>query len=122
MSDLWLVLLFALLPGAENFAGSRAAEFWKASPRRLNWALLLSASFFLYAVGAALLSYFLLRNTPETMQVAGLMFITGLLTVAAVEDMLAEAHDVHEDTRWSVLAFTEDLPCSHWFRLTSGRC
>lgn len=36
---------------------------------------------------------------------AALTFVAGLLTVAAVEDMLEEAHDARRDTRTSVLAF-----------------
>lgn len=228
MSGLWMVLLLSLLPGAGNFAGGMIAEFWKTSPRLLNWALhaasgiviaivavelipealgtlagwwialaftcgggayillesvvermqrsqrgeersrmwmiyaavavdltsdglmigagsavspslalvlatgqvladvpegyatvanfrdknvprgeriLFSASFFIYVVGAAFVSYFLLRNAPNTFKMAALVFVAGLLTVAAVEDMLKEAHDAREDTRWSVLAF-----------------
>ena len=230
MNSVWYVLLLALLPGAGNFAGGMAAEFWKTSPRLLNWALhaasgiviaivavelipealgalagwwiaaafaaggvtyillgsvteglqkgagggaegrsrmwmiyiavavdlssdglmigtgsavspglaivlaagqvladlpegyatvanfrannvprrrriLLSASFFLYVIGAAVLAYFLLRNAPETLKMAALVFVAGLLSVAAVEDMLEEAHDTREDNRRSVLAF-----------------
>lgn len=230
MDSVWAVLLLSLLPGAGNFAGGMAAEFWKTSPRLLNWALhaasgivlaivavelipeamgtlagwwiatafaaggavymfvestierlqqrvgggnesrttmwmiyvavaidltsdglmigtgsavssslalvlaagqvladvpegyatvanmrdkdvprqrriLLSASFFVYVVGAALLSYFLLRNAPEAVKMAALVFVAGLLTVAAVEDMLEEAHDAREDNRRSILAF-----------------
>lgn len=228
MTGLWLVLLLSLLPGAGNFAGGMAAEFWKTSPRLLNWALhaasgiviaivavelipealgslagwwialafacgggayvlletlverlqrsrggdgssrmwmiyaavavdltsdglmigtgsavssslalalaagqvladvpegyaavanfrdknvprtkriLFSASFFIYVVGAALVSYFLLRSAPQTLKMEALAFVAGLLTVAAVEDMLQEAHEAHEDSRHSVLAF-----------------
>lgn len=36
---------------------------------------------------------------------AALAFVAGLLVVAAVEDMLEEAHEVREDSRRSVLAF-----------------
>lgn len=67
--------------------------------------ILFSASFFIYVVGAALLSYFLLRGAPEALKMAALVFVAGLLTVAAVEDMLEEAHGAREDSRRSVLAF-----------------
>lgn len=65
----------------------------------------LAASFFLYVVGSALGSYFLLRGAPEPMKMAGLAFVSGLLMVAAVEDMLSEAHEAREDTRHSVASF-----------------
>lgn len=67
--------------------------------------LLFTASFFLYVVGSAMASYYLLRNAPEQMKMAGLVFVAGLLTVAAVEDMLEEAHEACADSRRSVLAF-----------------
>ena len=228
MGGAWLVLFLSLLPGAGNFAGAMAAEFWKTSPRLLNWALhaaagiviaivavelipeaigtlagwwmalafacggvayvlleslferlqrggdgndrsrmwmiyvavavdltsdglmigtgsavspalalalaagqvladvpegyatvanfrdkgvprrkriWLAASFFIYVVGAALGSYFLLRNASQPLKMAALVFVAGLLTVAAVEDMLEEAHGAREDNRRSVLAF-----------------
>lgn len=75
----------------------------KNVPRKRR--ILFSASFFVYAVGAALVSYFILREAPETLKTAALVFVAGLLTVAAVEDMLEEAHAAQEDTRRSVLAF-----------------
>ena len=67
--------------------------------------LLLSASFILFCTSAALLAYFVLRNAPESLQMAALVFVAGLLTLAAVEDMLEEAHESREDTKRSVLAF-----------------
>jgi len=72
-----------------------------ARPKRL----LFTASFFLYVVGSAMASYHLLRDAPEQMKMAGLAFVAGLLTVAAVEDMLEEAHEACADSRWSLLAF-----------------
>jgi ZIP family zinc transporter len=72
-------------------------------PRRRRLAL--SASFILYCLGAALLAYLLLRSAPESAKLAALAFVAGLLSVAAVEDMLDEAHDAREDTRGSLLAF-----------------
>lgn len=67
--------------------------------------LLLSGSFAFFTVGAALLAYFLLRDVSGPVQLAALVFVAGLLTVAAVEDMLEEAHEAREDTRSSILAF-----------------
>ena len=67
--------------------------------------ILLSASFMLFCVGAALLSYLLLRDAGEGPKMAALSFVAGLLTVAAVEDMIEEAHEAEADTRQSILAF-----------------
>lgn len=67
--------------------------------------ILLSASFIVFCVGAALFAYLLLRGAGEGLKMAALTFVAGLLTVAAVEDMLEEAHDARRDTRTSVLAF-----------------
>lgn len=75
----------------------------KEVPRRKR--ILLSASFILFCVGAALLAYLLLRGAGDGPKMAALTFVAGLLTVAAVEDMLEEAHDAKGDTRTSVLAF-----------------
>jgi ZIP family zinc transporter len=54
---------------------------------------------------AASLAYLLLRGQGEALKMAALVFTAGLLTVAAVEDMIVEAHESAEDTRGSVLAF-----------------
>lgn len=67
--------------------------------------ILLSASFILFSVGAAALSYLLLREMGEGPKMAALAFVAGLLCVAAVEDMLEEAHEAKQDNRKSVLAF-----------------
>lgn len=65
----------------------------------------LSASFILVVVSAACGSYLLLREAPEYWKAAALAFVAGLLLVAAVEDMLEEAHAANADSRRSVLAF-----------------
>ncbi len=67
--------------------------------------ILLSASFALPALGAATVSYFLLRDESEIVKAAALVFTAGLLTVAAVEDMISEAHESAKDTRPSIIAF-----------------
>jgi ZIP family zinc transporter len=67
--------------------------------------LLLSASFAVPVVVAAVAAYYLLRGQGDLYQLGALAFTAGLLTVAAVEDMMAEAHDSADDGRTSVLAF-----------------
>jgi len=67
--------------------------------------LLLSASFALPVVGAAVLAYFVLRARSETLKMTTLVFVAGLYVLAAVEDMLREAHEGAEDSRWSAISF-----------------
>lgn len=67
--------------------------------------LLLSASFVVPVVGAAALAFFLLRGRSETVQMTALVFVSGLYILAAVEDMLEEAHESAGDTRWSAFSF-----------------
>ena len=76
----------------------------KGVPRSKRF--LLSASFAIPVLGAAALAYYLLRDQSEALQMSALAFTAGLLTVAAVEDMISEAHESSEDTRWSILSFT----------------
>lgn len=67
--------------------------------------LLLSASFALPVVLAALAAFFLLRGQGDVVKMSALVFVAGLYTLAAVEDMIAEAHESAEDTRRSAAAF-----------------
>ena len=66
--------------------------------------LLLSASFALPCLFGAAVGYWLLRGAGESMQLAALAFVAGLLLVAAIEDMITEAHEAFADTRWSAMA------------------
>jgi zinc transporter, ZIP family len=67
--------------------------------------LLLSASFAIPVLGAAALAYLLLRNQSEVLKVAVMVGVAGLYSLAAVEDMLREAHESAEDSRWSAISF-----------------
>lgn len=67
--------------------------------------LWLSASFATFSTAGAMLAYFGLRQAPESLQMAALVFVAGLLTLAAVEDILDEAHESNEDSKRSMLAF-----------------
>jgi ZIP family zinc transporter len=66
--------------------------------------LLLSASFVLPSLLGASLGYWLLRGAPPAVQQAALAFTAGLLLVAAIEDMITEAHEAAADSRWSALS------------------
>ncbi|MGE0160839.1 MAG: ZIP family metal transporter [Gemmatimonadales bacterium] len=67
--------------------------------------VILSASFILFSVGAALMSFLVLRSAGSHFQMAALSFIAGLLSVAAVEDMIEEAHQASSDSAGSTVAF-----------------
>ncbi len=79
--------------------------------------LLISASFVVPVVGTAVLAYFALREQGEIPKLAGLVFISGLYTLAAVEDMLREAHESVADSRWSAISFLAGFAL---FLLVSG--
>ncbi len=66
--------------------------------------LLLSLSFVVPVVGTAVLAYFTLRDQSVVLKMFGLVFVAGLFTLAAVEDMLREAHKSAADSRWSAVS------------------
>lgn len=66
--------------------------------------LVLSASFLLPVLLAAVLSFLLLRDRPESWQYIALVGTAGLFTVAAFEDMIQEAHETVDDSRSSSIA------------------
>jgi ZIP family zinc transporter len=75
--------------------------------------LLLSASFAVPVLLAAALGYWLLRGASDALKLSALVFTAGLLIVAAVEEMIGEAHESASDTRASVLAFGGGLRPVH---------
>lgn len=75
----------------------------KGQPRARR--LLLSASFLIPCLVGASVGYWLLRGQGETLTLAALAFTAGVLLIAAVEDMLQEAHEAAEDTRYSAAFF-----------------
>lgn len=72
---------------------SRAARLW------------ISASFAIPVVGAAILAFFVLRNASEALKMGSLVFVAGFYTVAAVEEILAQAHETRNDSRYSAVSF-----------------
>ena len=74
----------------------------KGMPRSKR--LLMSASFAIPILIAALASFFLLRNQGPSVQLTVLAFIAGLLLVAATEEIIGEAHEAAGDTKASALA------------------
>ena len=74
----------------------------KGMPRSKR--ILMSASFALPILLAAVGSYFLLREQGPDVQLTVLAFIAGLLLVAATEEIIGEAHEAAGDTKASALA------------------
>lgn len=68
--------------------------------------ILLAASFVLPITIGALLSYFLLRDASEAIQLTALAFTAGILLVAAVEEIIGEAHGAAADEKISTLAIS----------------
>jgi len=66
--------------------------------------LLLSASFLVPVLAGALISYFVLRDAAETMQLTALAFTAGLLLIAASEEIIGEAHEAVCDTKSATFA------------------
>jgi|TARA_B100002003_G_C14035461_1_gene498988 ZIP family zinc transporter len=67
--------------------------------------LLLSASFVIPILLAALFSYFILKEQNESVQVSGLVFVAGIYVIAAVEDLIGEGHEAYEDNKLSAVYF-----------------
>lgn len=67
--------------------------------------ILISASFAVPVIGTAVAAYFALRDQDEALKMTALVFVAGLYTLAAVEDMLREAHETDADSRWSAISF-----------------
>lgn len=63
--------------------------------------IMLSASFAIATLGGASVGYWVLRNQSETLKLTALAFTAGILLLAAVEEMIREAHEAAQDTRLS---------------------
>ena len=85
--------------------GFATTATFRASGTPRSRRLWISASFVIPIVAAATLSFFLLRNAPEAVQIGTLVFVAGLYTLAAVEEILEQAHETRKDTRYSAISF-----------------
>lgn len=54
----------------------------------------------------ALLSYLVLRNQSDAVQLTAVSFTAGLLLVAAAEEIVGEAQEAAPDGNWSTLAMS----------------
>jgi ZIP family zinc transporter len=64
-----------------------------------------AASFAFATILGGSIGYWLLRGQSEMLQLSALAFTAGLLILAAVEEMLKEAHEVSDDTRYTAAYF-----------------
>ena len=86
----------------EGFAA--IANFKDKGVRRVQ-RLLLSASFVIPVLLGATIGYWLLRGQGEFWQRGALAFTAGILVIAAVEELIGEAHEASEDTHTAALFF-----------------
>lgn len=98
--SLALAQVLADIPEGFSVIGNFRSEGVKRGQR-----LLLSASFAVPVLGAAVLAYFTLRGRSEAVKMTALVFVAGLYVLAAVENVLREAHENAKDKRGSALAF-----------------
>lgn len=103
-ADLALVLALGQVTAdvPEGFAS--VAGFREAGLSRRR-RLLISISYFIPVIVGALMGFLLLRDRPEWLQMSALVFTAGVLVVAAVEDMMEEAHKAAEDRKGSAIFF-----------------
>ena len=66
--------------------------------------LALSAALILPATIATLISFLLLKGVAEWIQTSALVVVAGTLTIAAIEDMMGEAHESAQDQASSILS------------------
>jgi ZIP family zinc transporter len=85
--------------------GFAAIANLKSKGMKRLWRLALSASFFAFCLLGAAIGYWLLRDQSQALKLAALAFTGGVLQIAAVEDLMREAHEAAEDTRWSSMHF-----------------
>lgn len=79
------------------------AQFKSAGVARAR-RLALAASFAVPVLLGATVGYWLLRGQSENLKFAALAFVAGMLTLAAVEELTPEAHEVIPDGRLSAAA------------------
>lgn len=96
-----LALGQVLADGPEGFASVFTMRANGVPRQRRLW---LAASFFLPSLLGAAIAYTLLRGTSESVQYTALVVAAGLFVVAAVEDMVKEAHEADGDSSVSTLA------------------
>jgi ZIP family zinc transporter len=85
--------------------GYAAAATLRANNVPRGKRLLMMASFAIPVVLAAVFANLVLRDASEVWRFGALAVVAGMLALAAVEDMIGEAHEGQADTKASALAF-----------------
>ncbi|WP_454062459.1 hypothetical protein [Candidatus Nitrospira salsa] len=67
--------------------------------------LWLGASLVIPCVAAATIGFWLLKDAADIWKFSTLAFTAGILSLAAAEDMMKEAHEASEDVPWSAACF-----------------
>lgn len=67
--------------------------------------MLVSASFIIPILSAATIAFFSLRTLDASFKMSALVFVAGIYVLAALEDMMEEAHERAVDSRWSAVSF-----------------
>lgn len=96
-----LALGQVLADGPEGFASIFTLRANGVPRGRRLW---VAASFYIPSLLGAAIAFSLLRTTSETVQYTALVVAAGLFVVAAVEDMIKEAHEADDDSSVSTLA------------------
>ena len=85
--------------------GYAAAASFRANGVPRGKRLLMMASFAVPVLAAATFAHLILKDAGDLWKFGALAVIAGLLSVAAVEDMLGEAHENGTDTKAAAMAF-----------------
>ncbi|MGJ0533354.1 ZIP family metal transporter [Methylocystis sp.] len=101
-----LALILAVGQSLADFPeGFAAIANLRSNGVRRFWRLTLAGSFIVFCLLGATIGYWLLRGQSEALKLSALAFTAGILQIAAVEDLMKEAHEAAEDTRWSSIFF-----------------
>lgn len=82
-----------------------AAASFRANDVPRGKRLLMMASFVIPVLLAATFAHLVLRDASELWRFGALAVVAGLLSLAAIEDLLSEAHEDGADSKAAALAF-----------------
>ncbi len=85
--------------GFATIANLKAAEISRAHRMLLNFLFLVPV------LGGATIGFWILRGQPEIWKLSVLAFTAGILTTMVVEEIVPEAHQGEEESRWSAATF-----------------
>jgi len=105
----------------EGFAMAANFKNQKLSRSRRLW---LGASLVLPCLASASIGFWLLKDTADIWKFSALAFTAGILSLAAAEEMMKEAHEACEDVTWSagffILGFALFALLSSYFEMSDS--